>query len=121
MVPLSEMREDPFLLHLQPQGTGYAERPADLTQGLENHYLRLDHVLDFLRAAWAEGITAGQKAARDEVIEAQKSWPMPEPAQALGALERRLSRPLPMPVPGEYEKALLSLGKPSKETDPAPF
>lgn len=120
MVSPQEKRSDPYLLHLVPQGSGFAARPADLRQGVQAHYLRLDHVLDFLRAAWAEGVETGKSNALEEVRDAQKSWPMPEPAQALGALERKLSRPMPVPVPEGYERALLALGQRAQEPDPDP-
>lgn len=120
MVSPEENRRDPFLLHLVPTGSGFSARPADLTQGAQSHYLRLDHVLDFLRAAWAEGVSTGKNLALEEVQEAQRSWPMPQTSQALGALERRLCRPLPVPVPDGYEKALLALGRRIQDPDPEP-
>lgn len=96
---------DPALFSLH----GDRVLPPQASLGPEQHYLRLDQVLAFLRAAWADGIVAGRMSALAELREAQLSYPMPGVAEALGGLERRLQRPAGAEIAPIYEQTLLSL------------
>lgn len=83
--------------------------PPQAGLGPEQHYLRLDQVLAFLRAAWADGVATGRSGALADLREAQLSFPMPGVSEALGGLERRLQRPASVEVAPVYEETLLAL------------